>query len=314
LESGAVTPLLPVEQVGEIAGIPSEFLEPRGRHVAKVRLEYLDSPPLPEPGKLILVTAITPTSQGEGKTVTSIGLTQAIRKLGRGAIATLRQPSLGPVFGVKGGATGGGLSQLHPAESINLHFTGDFHAIAAAHNLLAALIDSHLFHGSEPALDPARITWPRTMDMNDRALRRIICGVGGKAGGPGRQTGFVITAASEVMAVLGLANSRTDLRQRLERLVVGFGPGGAPVTAAQIGAVGSMMVLLHEAILPNLVQSTEHAPALLHTGPFGNIATGTSSVLAQRMALRSAEFVVNECGFAADLAPRSTSTSSCDRA
>lgn len=293
--------LLPIDQIAAEAGIPAEYLEPHGRTCAKVRLEYLDSPPTREPGKLILVTAITPTSHGEGKTVTSIGLTQAIRKLGHNAVGTLRQPSLGPVFGVKGGANGGGRSQLHPAEMINLHFTGDFHAITSAHNLLAAMADSHLFHGNEPVLDPARVTWPRTMDMNDRALRKIICGVGGKANGVERESGFVITAASEVMAVLALANSRDDLRRRLGNLVVGFGSGGEAVTAARIGAVGSMMVLLNNAILPNLVQSTEHAPAFVHAGPFGNIAHGTSSVLSQKMALRCADFVVNECGFAADL-------------
>lgn len=293
--------LLPIEQIAAAAGIPAEYIEPYGRYCAKVRLEYLDSPPVREPGKLILVTAITPTSHGEGKTVTSIGLTQAIRKLGHNAIGTLRQPSLGPVFGVKGGANGGGKSQLHPAELINLHFTGDFHAITSAHNLLAAMTDSHLFHANEPALDPARIIWPRTMDMNDRALRKVVCGVGGKANGVERESGFVITAASEVMAVLALANSREDLRRRLENLVVGFGPGGEAVTAKQIGAVGSMMVLLNNALLPNLVQSTEHAPSFVHAGPFGNIAHGTSSVLSQKMALRCADFVVNECGFAADL-------------
>lgn len=293
--------LVPIQEIAAQANIPERFVEPRGRYGAKIRLEYLDEPTSRPPAKMILVTAITPTSHGEGKTVTSIGLTQAIRKLGRTAAVSLRQPSLGPVFGIKGGANGGGRSQVLPAELVNLHFHGDFHAVTSAHNLLAAMVDNHLFHESDPRIDPAAVSWPRTMDMNDRALRRIVTGVDPKSKTMERETGFVITAASEVMAVLALAASHADLRHRLEKLVVGFDTGGHPLRARDLRATGSMMVLLHDAILPNLVQTTEQAPAFVHAGPFGNIAHGTSSVLAQKMALRTAEFAVNECGFAADL-------------
>ncbi len=253
------------------------------------------------PGKLILVTAMTPTKSGEGKTVTAIGLTQGLWRAGQRAIATLREPSLGPVFGLKGGATGGGRSQVLPSEKINLHFHGDMHAVAAAHNLLAAMLDAHLHFGNERRLDVDNVYWPRAIDMNDRALRHVITGLGGKANGVPRESGFVITAASEVMAVLGLATSRRDLRQRLEQIVVGLNLEGAPVHARELKASGAMMVLLNEAILPNLVQTTEGCPALVHTGPFANVAHGTASVLSQRMALHLADWVVNETGFGADL-------------
>jgi formate--tetrahydrofolate ligase len=293
--------LRPIQEIAATAGIPEEFLEPYGRYAAKIRLDYLASVASRAPGKMILVTAMTPTSHGEGKTVISIGLTQALHRLGKRVLATIRQPSLGPVFGVKGGASGGGQSQLLPAELLNLHFTGDFHAITSAHNLLSAMLDAHIFHGNELRIDPAQITWPRALDMNDRALRAITVAQGGKSNGVPRESGFVITAASEIMAVLALASSRADLRRRLEQIVVGCSTGGNPVRARDLKAAGAMMALLNQAILPNLVQTTEHVPALVHAGPFGNIAHGTSSILAQKMALQTADFVVNEAGFAADL-------------
>lgn len=290
--------MLLIRSVADKLGIPEDALEYYGKYTAKLRLELLDRP---RRGKLILVTAITPTSHGEGKTVISIGLTQALTRMGKLAAVTLREPSLGPVFGIKGGATGGGLSQVIPSEMINLHFNGDFHAVTSAHNLLAAMIDSHLHHGNALAIDVDEITWPRALDMNDRALRHVIVGLGGKANGVPRETGFVITAASEVMAILALARDREDLRARLGRIVIGLNLKGEPVRAADLGATGAMMVLLNEAIMPNLVQTTEGAPALVHAGPFANIAHGTSSVISQRMALSLADYVVNETGFGADL-------------
>ena len=292
--------MLPITQIATRLGLSEDLLEPYGRAIAKIRLETLERFPKRR-GKLILVTAITPTTSGEGKTVNTIGITQGLAKLGHHAIAALREPSLGPVFGMKGGATGGGQASLMPLDKINLHFTGDFHAITAAHNLLAALLDAHLHFGNDLRINPQEILWPRCMDMNDRALRRIAAGLGGRESGPARETGFVITAASEIMAILALAVSRADLRLRLSRIVVGFNYDGAAVTAADLKAVGPMMVLLNEAILPNLVQTTEGAPAIVHCGPFANIAHGTSSVLAQRLGLHLADYVVNETGFGADL-------------
>jgi len=293
--------LLPIEEIArKLALLPTEY-EPIGKYGAKLKLELLDNPAFPIRGKLILVTATTPTTSGEGKTVVSIGLVQALERIGRKSILTSREPSLGPVFGMKGGAAGGGRSQVEPSQKINLHFHGDFHAITSAHNLLAAMIDSHLFYGNALDLDPKQITWPRTLDMNDRALRRIAVSVGSKGDGADRQTGFVITAASEIMAVMALASSRDNLRQRLDSIVVGASRSGHPVTAADLGATGAMMALLSDAILPNLVQTSEGTPALVHTGPFGNIAHGTSSVLSQQMGMRLADYVVNECGFGADL-------------
>ena len=293
--------LLPIEEIArKLALLPTEY-ETIGTYGAKLRLELLENPAFPVRGKLILVTATTPTTSGEGKTVVSIGLAQGLERIGRKSILTSREPSLGPVFGMKGGAAGGGKSQVEPSQKINLHFHGDFHAITSAHNLLAAMIDSHLFHGNALDLDPKQITWPRAMDMNDRALRRITVSAGAKGDGADRQTGFVITAASEIMAIMALATSCADLRHRLDSIVVGASRTGRPVTAADLGATGAMMALLVDAILPNLVQTTEGTPALVHTGPFGNIAHGTSSVLSQQMGLRLADFVVNECGFASDL-------------
>ncbi|MFN8007797.1 MAG: formate--tetrahydrofolate ligase [Terriglobia bacterium] len=293
--------MLPITDIAEGLKIPSRFLEAYGKYTAKIKLDLLKQPEPANLGKLILVTAITPTEYGEGKTVTSIGLAQALRKCGKKSIATLREPSLGPVFGVKGGATGGGKSKVLPSEMINLHFNGDFHAVTSAHNLLSALVDSHLYYGNELQIDPDTISWPRTIDVNDRVLRHIIVGLGGKINGVPRETGFVITAASEIMAILALANSHEDFRRRLGEIVIGLDRTGGAVRASDLGATGSMMVLLNQAILPNLVQTTENTPALVHAGPFANIAHGTSSVLSQKMALRLADYVVNESGFGADL-------------
>jgi formate--tetrahydrofolate ligase len=294
--------LLPIQQVAQKLELPGKYFEQLGAHGGKIRLELLADPAYAKRrGKFILVTATTPTASGEGKTVTSIGLTQGLARIGKKAVITSREPSLGPVFGMKGGAAGGGLSQIEPSEKINLHFHGDFHAITSAHNLLAALIDAHLFHGNELDLDPARIAWPRAMDMNDRALRRVAVELGGKRDGANRHTGFVITAASEIMAIVALAAGRQDLRRRLESIFVGVSRSGQPVFARQLEAVGGMMALLSEAILPNLAQTTEGVPAMVHAGPFGNIAHGTSSIISQEMGLRLADYVVNECGFAADL-------------
>lgn len=293
--------LQPINSIAEKLGLSDNDLEFYGRYTAKIRLSRLPNSNAAPRGKLILVTAMTPTSQGEGKTVVAIGLAQAIEKLGKKSIVVLREPSLGPVFGVKGGATGGGKSEVLPSEKINLHFNGDMHAVATAHNLLAAMIDSHLHHGNELKIDVDNIFWPRTLDMNDRALRHVIVGLGGKANGVPRETGFVITAASEVMAVLALANSREDCSQRLSNITIGFNLSGQIVRPCDLNATGAMMVLLNEAIMPNLAQTTEHTPALIHAGPFANIAHGTSSIIAQRIALELADYVVNEVGFGADL-------------
>jgi len=293
--------LLPIDAIAARLSLSPSQYETIGVHGAKLKLDLLAEPAFPVRGRFILVTATTPTNSGEGKTVVSIGLAQGLQRIGRRAIVTSREPSLGPVFGLKGGAAGGGLSQVEPSQKINLHFHGDFHAIASAHNLLAAMIDTHLFFGNALDLDPAQVSWPRTVDMNDRALRHIAVGLGAKGEGAGRETGFVITAASEIMAILALASSRADLRRRLDAIVVGVSRDGHPVTAADLGATGAMMALLNDAILPNLVQTTEGTPSLVHTGPFGNIAHGTCSVLSQQMAMRLADYVVNEAGFAADL-------------
>jgi formate--tetrahydrofolate ligase len=293
--------MLPITTIAGKLGIDGRYLVPYGEQSAKVKLDLLKDPALEPTGKFILVTAITPTSAGEGKTVVSIGLTQGLERIGKRVVATMREPSLGPVFGIKGGATGGGRSQVLPAEKINLHFNGDFHAITAAHNLLAAAIDWHLHQGNQLRLDINSLTWPRTMDMNDRALRQIIVGLGGKSNGVPRQTGFVITAASEIMAIMGFATSYDDLRERLGRIAIGLDLDGRIVRAGELGMTGAMMVLLREALLPNIAQTTEGTPVFVHTGPFGNIAHGTSSLVSQQMALRCADYVVNEAGFGADL-------------
>ncbi len=297
--------LLPIEAVAAKLDLPDNLYEKRSPVSAKLRLELLDDVRFNRGGKLILVTATTPTISGEGKTVTSIGLVQGLERIGKRAVLSSREPSLGPVFGMKGGAAGGGHSQVEPAEKINLHFHGDFHAITSAHNLLAALIDSHLFHGNELDLDPAGISWPRTLDMNDRALRTVTVGVTAadkkQRDGSNRASGFLITAASEMMAILSLASGREDLRARLARIVIGQNRRGEPVRAAELNATGPMMALLSEALLPNLVQTTEGTPAMVHCGPFANIAHGTSSVISQQMGMRMADYVVNETGFASDL-------------
>ncbi len=293
--------LLPIKDIARKLELTDDDLIYYGGHMAKIKLDLLKDENRKQTGKLIMVTAVTPTSHGEGKTVVSIGLAQALARCGQKALLTLREPSLGPVFGLKGGATGGGRAQVLPAERINLHFTGDFHAITSAHNLLAAAIDSHIHHGNELKIDVDNIFWPRTMDMNDRALRHIIVGLGGKNNGVPRETGFVITAASEIMAILGLARSWQDLRRRLEDIVIGFSLDGKIIRARDLKVTGAMMVLLREAIMPNLVQTTENTPALVHTGPFANIAHGTSSVISQLMAVKLADYVINESGFGADL-------------
>ncbi len=297
--------LLPIEAIAAKLDLPEDLYERRSPVSAKLSLDLLHDARFARNGKLILVTATTPTVSGEGKTVTSIGLVQGLETIGKRAILASREPSLGPVFGMKGGAAGGGSSQVEPADKINLHFHGDFHAISSAHNLLAALIDSHLFHGNELDLDPAGITWPRTLDMNDRALRSITLSVTApdkkQRDGSNRPSGFLITAASEIMAILSLASSRDDLRVRLSRIVIGQNRSGQPVHASDLNAVGPMMALLAEALLPNLVQTTEGTPAMVHCGPFANIAHGTSSVISQQMGMRLADYVVNETGFASDL-------------
>ena len=297
--------LLPIEAIAAKLDLPEDLYEKRSPVSAKLSLSLLEDKRFNRGGKLVLVTATTPTVSGEGKTVTSIGLVQGLAKIGKRAVLSSREPSLGPVFGMKGGAAGGGRSQVEPAEKINLHFHGDFHAITSAHNLLAALVDSHMFHGNPLDLDPDGITWPRTLDMNDRALRNITVSVTAhhkkQRDGSNRPSGFLITAASEIMAILALASGREDLRARLARIVIGQDSKGNPVRAADLNATGPMMALLSEALLPNLVQTTEGAPAMVHCGPFGNIAHGTSSVVSQKVGMRMADYVVNETGFAADL-------------
>ena len=292
--------LRPIADVARDLGIAPDFVEPYGRDKAKVRLDAIAASGRPT-GKLILVSAITPTPAGEGKTTTSIGLAQGLMRIGESACLALRQPSMGPVFGRKGGATGGGASRLEPSNTINLQFTGDFHAITAAHNLLAAAIDNRLHFGDTP-LDPGRVTWKRALDMNDRALRKIIIGLGGPGqGGVPRESGFDITAASEIMAIHGLSESHDDLKARIDRILIGYASDGQPVRAESIGVTGAMAAILSEALLPNLVQSREGTPAFVHGGPFANIAHGCNSILATKMALAHADYVITEAGFAFDL-------------
>jgi formate--tetrahydrofolate ligase len=302
MASAATAKLRPIADVARDLGIAPEHLEPYGHDKAKVRLDALERAAASRPpGKLILVSAITPTPAGEGKTTTSIGLTQGLRRVGRRAALALRQPSMGPVFGRKGGATGGGVSRVEPSDAINLQFTGDFHAITAAHNLLAAAIDNRL-NFRDTRLDPRHVLWKRALDVNDRALRKIVLGLGGPGlGGVPRESGFDITAASEIMAILCLADSRANLRERLDRILVGYGRDDKPVLAREMRVTGAMMAVLNEAIHPNLVQSREGAPAFIHGGPFANIAHGCNSVLATRIALATADYAVTEAGFAFDL-------------
>ncbi len=290
----------PIGQVAETAHIDEKYLEQYGRYKAKVDLSFLKDAQRPD-GRLVLVTAITPTPAGEGKTTTTIGLADALRRIGEQSVVAMREPSLGPVFGVKGGACGGGYAQVVPMEEINLHFTGDIHAIGAANNLLAAMLDNHIQQGNALGIDVRRITWRRCVDMNDRQLRYMVDGLGGRTNGVPREDGFDITVASEIMAVLCLAGSISDLKARLGRIVVGYSYDGQPVTCAQLHAQGAMTALLRDALKPNLVQTLEGTPAFVHGGPFANIAHGCNSVLATRMALKTADYVVTEAGFGADL-------------
>lgn len=286
--------------IADAAGIAPEYVECYGKTKAKIDYNLLRNEDH-EPGKLILVTAINPTPAGEGKTTTTVGLGDALSELGKKTVIALREPSLGPVFGIKGGAAGGGYAQVIPMEDINLHFTGDFHAIGAANNLLAALLDAHIHNGNELNIDPRRITWKRVVDMNDRQLRNIVCGLGGKANGVPREDGFDITVASEIMAIFCLATSITDLKERLGRIVVGYTYDDKPVTAHDLHAEGAMAALLKDALKPNLVQTLEGTPAFVHGGPFANIAHGCNSIMATRMALALGDYVVTEAGFGADL-------------
>ena len=291
---------LPITDIADACGMDGAYIEQYGRYKAKIDNRFLKETNRPD-GKLVLVTAITPTPAGEGKTTTTVGLADGLRRIGRNAVLALREPSLGPVFGIKGGAAGGGYAQVVPMEDINLHFTGDFHAIGAANNLLAAMLDNHIQQGNALGIDVKRITWRRCVDMNDRQLRSIVDGLGGRMQGVPREDGFDITVASEVMAVLCLASDIPDLKARLGRIVVGYTYDDAPVTAADLKAAGAMAALLKDALKPNLVQTLEHTPALIHGGPFANIAHGCNSVTATRMALKLGDYAITEAGFGADL-------------
>ena len=303
LEIAHAATLRPISDVAADLGIDEAHLEHYGRGVAKIDLAALDGEQATggKRAKYIVVTAVTPTPLGEGKTTTCVGLTQGLVARGAKAVVTLRQPSMGPTFGIKGGAAGGGYSQVVPMERINLHLTGDFHAVTAAHNLLAAVVDNELHHDTAVGLDPRRVTWRRVMDVNDRSLRNVVIGLGARVDGVPRESGFDITAASEVMVILTLSTSLGDLRERLGRIVVGTTATGEPVTAEDLGVAGAMAVILKDALQPNLLQTLEGGPALVHCGPFGNIATGTSSVVADRIALARADIVVTEAGFGADM-------------
>ena len=301
LDIARASHLQPIDVVAQAAGLPLDRLEPYGRHVAKIRLaaeqDLADNPR----ARYVVITAITPTPLGEGKTTTAVGLAQGLAQLGHRATLALRQPSMGPTFGIKGGAAGAGFSQVLPMETLNLHLTGDFHAVTAAHNLLAAMVDNHLHHGNELDIDGRNISWRRVLDVNDRALRSIVEGLGARIDGVPRQSGFDITAASEVMVVLSLASSLADLRARLGRIVVGFTTAGRPVTAEDLHAAGAMAVILKDALMPNLLQTTENTPVLVHTGPFGNIATGNSSVIADRIGIHTGDYLLTEAGFGSDM-------------
>lgn len=290
----------PISEIAEAAGIDEKYVELYGRYKAKIDLSIMKENKRPD-GKLILVTAITPTPAGEGKTTTTIGLADGLKRIGKNVMVALREPSLGPVFGIKGGAAGGGYAQVVPMEDINLHFTGDFHAIGAANNLLAAMLDNHIKQGNELRIDVRRITWKRCVDMNDRQLRNIVDGLGGVANGVPREDGFDITVASEIMAILCLSQSITELKERLSRIIVGYNFDGKPVTCAELKAGGAMAALLKDALKPNLVQTLEGTPALVHGGPFANIAHGCNSVTATRLAMRLGDYAVTEAGFGADL-------------
>lgn len=290
----------PITEIAKTAHVDEKYIEQYGRYKAKIDPALLKETQRKD-GRLVLVTAITPTPAGEGKTTTTIGLADGLRRIGKDAVVALREPSLGPVFGIKGGAAGGGYAQVVPMEDINLHFTGDFHAIGAANNLLAAMLDNHIQQGNALNIDPRRITWKRCMDMNDRQLRFIVDGLGGKVNGTPREDGFDITVASEIMAVLCLSTGIADLKERLGRMIVGYTYDDKPVTCAELKAAGAMTALLKDAIKPNLVQTLEGTPAFVHGGPFANIAHGCNSVMATRMALKMGDYAVTEAGFGADL-------------
>ncbi len=291
----------PLPEIAAMMGIGEHLLEPYGRELAKISLAAIDELADRPRAKYVVVTAITPTPLGEGKTTTTVGLGQAMKHIGKNAVISLRQPSMGPTFGIKGGAAGGGYSQVIPMELLNLHLTGDFHAVTAAHNLLSAMIDNHLHQGNELGLDLDNITWRRVLDVNDRALRNIVVGLGGKLDGVPRQTGFDITAASEVMAIFALATSLPEMRRRLGRIVVGYTSNGTPVTAEEIGGAGAMAVIMRDALKPNLMQTLENTPVLVHAGPFGNIAHGNSSVVADRIGIHAGDYLITEAGFGADM-------------
>lgn len=293
--------LRPLTDIADEAGIPRDCLEPYGEGAAKVKLDAIEAMSDRPKAKYVVVSAITPTPLGEGKTTTTVGLGQAFQHIGRSATVAIRQPSMGPTFGIKGGAAGGGYSQVVPMELFNLHLTGDMHAVTAAHNMCSAMLDAHIYHGNESGLDPHNITWRRVVDINDRALRNTTIGLGGRLDGIPRETGFDITAASEVMAALALCTSLQDLRHRMGRIVVGYTKAGEPVTAEDLEVAGAMTVILREAIKPNLMQTLEGTAALVHTGPFGNIATGNSSIVADQIGIKTSEFLLTEAGFGADM-------------
>ncbi|MDR1933847.1 MAG: formate--tetrahydrofolate ligase, partial [Spirochaetales bacterium] len=301
IEIAQETPARHIREIAETLGVDERYLEQYGNYKAKVDYKLLEDLSGKPEGKLVLVTAITPTPAGEGKTTTTVGLADGLRKIGKKSVVALREPSLGPVFGVKGGAAGGGYAQVIPMEDINLHFTGDFHAIGAANNLLAAMLDNHIFQGNSLGLDPRRITWKRAVDMNDRQLRCIVDGLNGRVNGLPREDGFDITVASEVMAVLCLSSGIGDLKERLARIIVGYTRDEKPVTAGDLKAAGAMAALLKDALKPNLVQTLEHTPAFIHGGPFANIAHGCNSIIATRMALKLGDYGITEAGFGADL-------------
>ena len=301
IEIAQETEMLHIREIAKTAGVDEKYLEQYGNYKAKVDYNILKDMADKPNGKLVLVTAINPPPAGEGKTTTTVGLADAMRKLGKNVMVALREPSLGPVFGVKGGAAGGGYAQVVPMEDINLHFTGDFHAIGAANNLLAAMLDNHIYQGNALGIDPRQITWRRCVDMNDRQLRFVVDGLGGKVNGTPREDGYDITVASEIMAVLCLASDITDLKNRLARLVVGYTYAGKPVTAGDLNAQGAMAALLKDALKPNLVQTLEHTPAFVHGGPFANIAHGCNSVTATKIALKLGDYAITEAGFGADL-------------
>ena len=300
IEIAQSTKMKPITEIAKIAGVDEEYLEQYGKYKAKVDYALLKKSERKN-GKLVLVTAITPTPAGEGKTTTTIGLADGMRRIGKNCVVALREPSLGPVFGIKGGAAGGGYAQVVPMEDINLHFTGDFHAIGAANNLLAAMLDNHIYQGNRLGIDPRRITWKRCVDMNDRQLRFVTDGLGGRVNGVPREDGYDITVASEIMAVFCLANSIADLKERLSRIVVAYTYDEKPVTAGDLGAVGAMAALLKDALKPNLVQTLEGTPAFVHGGPFANIAHGCNSVIATKMAMKLGDYAITEAGFGADL-------------